>query len=258
MTNSIDTKPLLNELNNIINASIENKISDLVKRNNLLEETHEKLVNLPSVQKFFDTKNGCNDCKCANNDNSMLLSLIEEKINANFINTNVLLNKLVSEINELKNEINNLKYSEKENIRLEIEEVVCEQITPHLEEEIEEEVEEVEEVEELEEVEEVEELEEVEEVEEVEEELEEEVEEVEELEEEEEEIEEEIEELENDIKSIETEAKEDEDEELIEIEIDDITYCTNDEDNGIIYELDKDGNVGKKIGYLKDGEAYFD
>lgn len=213
MTNSIDTKPLLNELNNIINASIENKISDLVKRNILLEETHEKLVNLPSVQKFFDTKNSCNDCKCANNDNSMLLSLIEEKINVNFINTNVLLNKLISEVNELKSEINNLKYTEKENIRLEIEEVTCEQITPHLEEE---EVEE-EEVEDLEE-------------------------------------------LESDIKSIETEAKEDEDEdeELIEIEIDDITYCTNDENNGIIYELDKDGNVGKKIGYLKDGEAYFD
>jgi hypothetical protein len=212
MTNSIDTKPLLNELNNIINASIENKISDLVKRNNLLEETHEKLVNLPSVQKFFDTKNSCNDCKCANNDNSMLLSLIEEKINVNFINTNVLLNKLISEVNELKSEINNLKYTEKENIRLEIEEVTCEQITPHLEEE--------------------------------------------EVEEEEEDLEE----LESDIKSIETEAKEDEDEdeELIEIEIDDITYCTNDENNGIIYELDKDGNVGKKIGYLKDGEAYFD
>ena len=219
MTNSIDTTPLLNELNNIINASIENKISDLVKRNNLLEETHEKLVNLPSVQKFFDTKNGCNDCKCANNDNSMLLSLIEEKINVNFINTNVLLNKLISEVNELKNDINSLKYTEKENIRLEIEEVACEQITPHLEEEVEEEVEE------------------------------------------------ELEELENDVKSVETEAKEedeeededeDEDEELIEIEIDDITYCTNDEDNGIIYELDNDGNVGKKIGYLKDGEAYFD
>jgi hypothetical protein len=229
MTNSIDTKPLLNELNNIINASIENKISDLVERNNLLEETHEKLVNLPSVQKFFDTKNSCNDCKCANNDNSMLLSLIEEKINVNFINTNVLLNKLISEVNELKSEINNLKYTEKENIRLEIEEVACEQITPHLEEEVEEEVEEEEE----------------------------------EVEEEEEEVEEveEVEELENDIKSIETEAKEedeDEDEELIEIEIDDITYCTNDENNGIIYELDKDGNVGKKIGYLKDGEAYFD
>jgi hypothetical protein len=67
----------------------------------------------------------------------------------------------------------------------------------------------------------------------------------------------------NDIKSVETETKEEEDEEdeeeeLIEIEIDDITYCTNNEDNGIIYELDKDGNVGNKIGYLKDGEAYFD
>ena len=245
MTNTIDTRPLLDELNNIINASIENKLSILVKRNDLLEETHEKLVNLPSVQQFFDTKNSCNDCKCANNDNSMLLSIIEEKINVNFIKTNVLLNNLIDEVNKLKNEINNLKCSEKENIKLEIEEVACQQIIPHLVE-----VEEVEEVEvEVEEVEE----EEVEE---------------EEVEEEEEEVEEEeeetLEELENDIKSIETEAKdeededEDEEEELIEIEIDDITYCTNDENNGIIYELDKDGNVGKKIGYLKDGEAYFE
>jgi len=249
MTSSIDTTPLLNELNNIINASIQNKLSDLVKRNNLLEETHEKLVNLPSIQKFFDAKNGCNDCKCANNDNNMLLSVIEEKINVNFINTNVLLNKLIIEVNELKNEINNLKYTEKENIKLEIEEVICEQTTPHLEQQ--------------------------EEVDEVEEEVEEQVEEqVEEEEVEEEEVEEEVEtleELENDVKSIETETKEDqceneeeeedeedEEEELIEIEIDDITYCTNDENNGIIYELDKDGNVGKKIGYLKDGEAYFD
>jgi len=48
-----------------------------------------------------------------------------------------------------------------------------------------------------------------------------------------------------------------EEEELIEIEIDDVTYCTNDENNGLIYELDKDGNVGETVGYLKDGEPFF-
>ena len=80
--------------------------------------------------------------------------------------------------------------------------------------------------------------------------------------------EEDVEEEETDIKSVETETKEvvldeddeddEEEEELIEIEIDDVTYCTNDENNGLIYELDEEGNVGEKIGYLKDGEAYFD
>ena len=53
------------------------------------------------------------------------------------------------------------------------------------------------------------------------------------------------------------EVVEEEDEELIEIEIDDLTYCTNDEDNGFIYELDNYGNVGEVIGYLKDGEPFF-
>lgn len=51
--------------------------------------------------------------------------------------------------------------------------------------------------------------------------------------------------------------KEEEEEELVEIEIDDITYCTNDEENGFIYELTKDGDVGDKVGYLKEGEPFF-
>lgn len=54
-----------------------------------------------------------------------------------------------------------------------------------------------------------------------------------------------------------TEVVQDDEEELIEIEIDNITYCTNDEDNGFIYELDNYGNVGEVIGYLKDGEPFF-
>jgi hypothetical protein len=48
-----------------------------------------------------------------------------------------------------------------------------------------------------------------------------------------------------------------EEEEFIEIDIDDITYCTNNEENGFIYELTEDGDVGEKVGYLKDGEPFF-
>jgi hypothetical protein len=50
--------------------------------------------------------------------------------------------------------------------------------------------------------------------------------------------------------------KDDVEEELFEIDIDDITYCTNDENNGSIYEL-KDGDVGDKVGYFKEGEPFF-
>jgi len=52
-------------------------------------------------------------------------------------------------------------------------------------------------------------------------------------------------------------SAEEEEEELFEIEIDDITYCTNNEETGVIYEVLKDGNVGKAVGYLKDGEPIF-
>ena len=55
---------------------------------------------------------------------------------------------------------------------------------------------------------------------------------------------------------VETEA-EAEEEDVFEIEIDDITYFTNDEENGDIYEADKNGDPGNKIGYLKGGEPFF-
>ena len=46
------------------------------------------------------------------------------------------------------------------------------------------------------------------------------------------------------------------DEELFEIEIDDVTYYTNNEDNGIIYKVDAEDNQ-TAVGYIKDGEPYF-
>ena len=48
-----------------------------------------------------------------------------------------------------------------------------------------------------------------------------------------------------------------EDDEIFEIEIDDKNYCTNDEENGFIWELSEEGEQGEKVGYLKDGEPFF-
>ena len=50
---------------------------------------------------------------------------------------------------------------------------------------------------------------------------------------------------------------EEDEEEVFEIEIDDITYFATHEENGILYEVDKDGDVGKKVGIIKDGEPIF-
>ena len=50
---------------------------------------------------------------------------------------------------------------------------------------------------------------------------------------------------------------EEEEAELEIITIDDIDYCTNDLENGFIWELNEDGEQGDKIGYLKEGEPFF-
>ena len=48
-----------------------------------------------------------------------------------------------------------------------------------------------------------------------------------------------------------------EEEELFEIQIDGKTYATDNEMNGVIYALIEDGDVGDKVGYFKDGKAFF-
>ena len=53
------------------------------------------------------------------------------------------------------------------------------------------------------------------------------------------------------------EAEADEEEELEIVTIDEIDYCTNDLENGFIWELSEDGEQGDKIGYLKEGEPFF-
>jgi hypothetical protein len=274
--NNFDTQPLLSEINTIVNNGFQEILKDYMKRHWLLEQTHDTLVNLPSVKEHYANKRETisapafecyKDVKVklepgveyvTKEETLKLIQNIDNKMSDFMKSNNELFNKLLIQMNELKNEVDAFKNekknivsfsdNEKENITLEI----VDDVNENLKEEEDEEEEEEEEEEDEEEEEEEDEEEEVEVVESKIEEL------VIDVEEEEEEAEDE----EEDVVSVETETKEPEEEEdeeeLIEIEIDDVTYCTNNEENGIIYELDKEGNVGKRVGCLKEGDAYFD
>ena len=158
---------------------------------------------------------------------------------------------------EVESEVEEESEEEEVEQQVEVEEVeqeqqVEEEEEPESEEEVEQQVEVEEEVEQQVEVEqEVEQQVEVEQEQQVE---------VVEVEEEEEEEEESVEEVEQQVEEeqVETEAEEEEEEEeFFEIEIDDTTYCTNNEENGFVYELSSEGDVGKKVGFLKNGEVTF-
>jgi len=56
----------------------------------------------------------------------------------------------------------------------------------------------------------------------------------------------------------EEEEEEEEEEEVFEIEIDDVTYFATDEENSILYEIKDDGDIGKRVGIIRDGEPIFD
>ena len=54
-----------------------------------------------------------------------------------------------------------------------------------------------------------------------------------------------------------TKEEEDEDDDVFEIDIDDTTYCTNNEISGFIWELTEDGEQGNKVGYFKESDPIF-
>jgi len=151
---------------------------------------------------------------------------------------------------------------DEEDEEVEVEDEEDEEVEEEEEEEEEEEDEEVEvEDEEDEEVEEEEDEEEEEEDEEEEEEDEEEEEEEvedEEVEVEDEEVEEEEEEEEVEVEEVEVEDEEvevEEEEEVFEIEVNGITYYTTNRDNGVIYGVDDEGDVGESVGKFTKGVA---
>jgi hypothetical protein len=273
---TFDTEPLMLELNSVLNAELSKMFAKYVDRYNLLENTHNQIMNLPSVQ--FELNRTYN--------NQQFDGMHDAKTQ--------LIKTHIDTIRNLRNEICELKESlsrrptcncntcdnkcEKINIKLEIIDIPVDEVKSVSNivaaEDSDEEDDTDEEDEEDEEDEDDEEEEEEEEVEE---------------EEDGEEVEEEEDEDEGNILSdkvlpdkvlsdkvlsdkvlpdkiikdddVETEnenEEEDNEDDFFEIEIDDVTYCTNNEETGIIYEVDKDGDIGKRIGYLKDGEPFFD
>ena len=272
---------------NLVREEIENiekKLDMMEKRYAkifpILDKILDKITFMDEDIKILKTNNDKTNNYKTNNDNeknSFIAPICEPNIVSSSEKENIKLNINEKENDDIIDEKTSNKYivSDDEDdfnhdlvmsstviltTEVEEEEVEEDESVEEVEEEEEEEVDEEEEDEEEVEVEEVEE----EEVEEEEEEVEEEEEEEEEEEDEElsvgEELGEHVDYEESAIvDEIETEAseEEEEEEELTEIEIDDVTFCTNDEENGFIYELTEDGDVGDKVGYLKEGEPFF-
>jgi hypothetical protein len=320
-TIKFNTEPILSEIDNVIKNGLTKLLSEHLDRYELLEKTHQAIMCLPSVlnemnhqyiidnskTQFLEKEKEKEKEKEQEKKNeidvkSIMLfteELIKTEVDKQYATIIPLFEKMLTKIEKLTNEVNELKSKntkdieiedpqEKENIKLEIDE---------LEEEEQEEQEETDDVEE-EEVVDVEE----EEVDDTEEEEQKEIE-VDDVEEEEEtddvEVEEEQKEIEvddvevsteedvekQDVKIVEENENEDDveteksesdaeidveeevnetqnviedaEDEYFEIDIDDTTYCTTDEENGFIYELTEDGDIGTKVGYLKDGEPFF-
>lgn len=297
--NIYNTQPLLNEIEIVIKNGLDKMLSKILQRYNLLEKTHNQLMNLPSIKEAIGKDYDDQDVESESETESlnpeidnivscqtiMKLDVLNiesklDKLEKKYAGLYPMLDKILDKIETLNNDVQKMKSSEKnvsvtscsssvatptivsacenENITFEIKE---EETQPSVEEvDVEEDVD-VEEVDVEEEVEEeVEELDLTVKV--VEKETEEDVEEDEASVETETKSEtESVEEEENDdSKSVETETKSEksEDEEDLEvITIDDIDYCTNNEENGFIWELTQEGEQGTKVGYLKDGEPFF-
>ena len=304
----LNTEEIATEVNNVIKKGLDKLLGDYLYRYELLEKTHDAIMNLPSVRNHLNLQPFPPHCNAETKVDDVKYEQMIEKLLKR-------IDELTFEVNQLKQtckkeqveikveeELKVVKLEQKENIRLEIEEQAS--ANEEEEEEEEEEVSEEEASEAEEEEATVASLEEEnicsecdckvildedivvvdgkkycggcdptsskeEEVEEVEEEVVEEEEETDEADEageavaslDEDEVEtEKSESVASASEAGEAEAEADaslEEEEFIEIDIDDVTYCTNNEENGFIYELTEDGDVGEKVGYLKDGEPFF-
>ena len=307
--NIYNTQPLLNEIEIVIKNGLDKMLSKILQRYNLLEKTHNQLMNLPSIKEAIGKDYDDQDVESESEseieslnpeiDNivscqtTMKLDVLNiesklDKLEKKYAGLYPMLDKILDKIETLNNDVQKMKSShitaattvatisssveptivtacENENITFEIKEKDNESVD---EEDVEVEDEDVEDedVEVEENVEEKEVLKDVV-VESVDEEVQENVEEedvvAESVEVLKDVVAESAEEEENDdSKSVETETKSDtesvEDEEDLEvITIDDIDYCTNNEENGFIWELTEDGEQGTKVGYLKDGEPFF-
>jgi hypothetical protein len=276
-----DADEMVQEMQFVMRKGLSKVLSEFISRHELLEKTHKQIMQLPSVLNELNKTSSNEDTNTSeqfvlkdvdqlHKDVDQLhnkMECLEKKMDDHICQVLQLFKDISHEISSLKKDLNKSSVDVKPQIKSSIV-AACE--NENIKVEIKEEVEVTEassdgEVEEEEEVVEDEEEEEEEEVEE---------DEVEEDEVEEDEVETEASSDEEEeeatltppFKKVEEEeeatlAQEDslnvEEEELTIITIDDVDYCTNDEENGFIWEVNEEGEQGEKIGYLKEGEPFF-
>ena len=256
-----NTENMLQEIMNNVSKVIKHEIDNYkqkiyLKNKENRDETNKAILSLPLVQQIIYSY----EEQLSHKAPLQLNSTISVELNEHKANVDMELAEIKGKIDKIEQMLQEILSSkQEENIILKIEETVSleetitneEVMNNHLntdisEDESEEEVEESEEEEEVEEqVQNQEELE-----------L---------QEEEQQEVEKEIKQKQEQDSDLETEQTEDEEEEeeeeeeeLIEIEIDDVTYFVTDEENGVIYDVDKNGEPGKKVGKIVDGEPIFE
>lgn len=263
---SFNTQPLMIEIEGVIARGVKTILKDFMSRYELLEKTHNTIMNLPSVRnelnKSVDTEKieaGDDSDKCMN---SIIKDTTRNYVREEMGEIEKKLDSILNKIHLLDQEVRALKQVSPLENKCAVKHVIKPSIVSACENEnIQVEIKENED--EKEQVEEAADEEEDEEEDDDEEEDNDKddkgVEEDEEADDsdnhdkgvEEDEEEDEEEDSDNDDKEVE------EEEEVTEIEIDDVTYYTNDEENGFIYESTEDNEVGNKVGYLKDGEPFF-
>lgn len=253
-SNSFDIQPIMTEVEKVIQCGLNKLLVNYIERHDLLERTHQQLLQLPSIIEELKCKTTVTEFRekasATTNSNVPMydaqleqrLDKVEKRLNDMIPILDKLLNKIThlnDDIQDIRNErevpavkmqVNNaekssvVKTSENENIEIHIEENVEEEQEVLVEEEEQEQVEQVEQEELVEEVVEEEQVveEQVEQVveEQVEEVVEEQVEEEQEEEEqEEEEQEEQVEEVEEEVVEEQEEEQEDEEEQVEEASI---------------------------------------
>jgi hypothetical protein len=262
---SLNLKPLLEKLNHLLEEELYNLLKHFEEEHETYKETHMAVLELPVLKKihtfFLKETNTIQKLKQENeilkeelkklqhyelkervkelkdHEENLSLKIIDSGVSSELSETNSMYDKIIKEVQngfaEMSSDDEEAQADEEEEseeAQASDEEAESEEAQADEEEEEEAQADEDEDEDEEEETQAVE-----------------------DEESEEEEANEDSVETEND------EEKEDDDDgvEVFKIEIDDIDYYTNDSDNGFIYEIDSNDEVGKKVGYFKDEEPFF-
>jgi hypothetical protein len=129
-TLNFNTQPLLNEIDNLIKRGLTNILKDFTNRYELLEKTHDAIMNLPSVRNHLNLQPLPQQSETTVDDvkYSQMIEKLLKRIDELTFEVNQLKQTCKKESTDVKvdDELKVVKLEQKENIRLEIEYVESE------------------------------------------------------------------------------------------------------------------------------------